>query len=65
MGYKYSYPIFGSLPEFQTTHLSSSFSKPLCKLVVAIARSNYFAVNLTSHIWLLQPPITTASLPFN
>ena len=59
MGYKY--PIFSVvLPEFQTTYLSS-YSNPLNFWVTM---PNYFAVNLTSHTWLLQPAFTMVILPF-
>ena len=48
------------LPEFQTTHLSS-YSNPSNFWVTM---PNYFAVNLTSHTWLLQPAFTMVVLPF-
>ena len=50
----YEYPNFlVVLPEFQTTHLDS-YSNPSNFWVNL---TNYFAVNLTSHTWLLQPAV--------
>ena len=50
------------LAEFQTTYLSS-YSNPLKFRVIM---PNYFAVNLISHIQLLQPAFTMVNviLPF-
>ena len=59
MGYKY--PNFlVVLPEFQTTHLSSYSNSSN----VWVTMPNYFAVNLTSHTWLIQPTSTMAVSPF-
>ena len=61
IGYKYL--IFSVvLSEFQTTHYLSSYNNPSNFWVIM---PNYFAVNLTSHTWLLQPAFTMVILPIS